>query len=156
MRGVDENRWGTAQPLQPAGTGDSGETCPHRVDIQLPLRARAEERLDRGQRHHRVVRLMFAVQRQEDLAIRPAEALQFEQLSSDGGLPAEHGEFRILAGYRGVGAHRLCQENLHRFWQLTADHRNGAQICARRHGLVACFLMTPAFSPAISAMVSPR
>ena len=65
------------------GAGDRGETGADRVDIELPLRARAEERLHRGQRHHRVVGLMFAVQRQEDIGVDPAETLQLQQLSAD-------------------------------------------------------------------------
>ena len=70
-------------------------------------RARAEERLDGGQRDHRVVRLMLAVQRQEHVGVHAAEALQFEQLAADRDLPAQHRELGVLARHRGVGAHRL-------------------------------------------------
>ena len=84
----------------------------------------AEERLDGGQRHHRVVRLMLTVQRQEDLGVHPAEALQLQQLPADGDLPAQHRELRILARHRGVGADRLRQQHFHRLRHLTADDRD--------------------------------
>ena len=125
VRGIDENRWRAAHPLQPARAGDGGEPGPHRVDVELTLRAGAEERLDRGQRDDRVVRLMLAVQRKEDVGVHPAEALQLQQLPADGDLAAEHRELRILAGDRGVGAHRLRQQHLHRLGQLAGDHRDG-------------------------------
>ena len=70
------------------GLVDGGEAGPHGVDVELTVGAGAEERLDRGQRDDGVVRLMLAVQRQEDLGVHPAEALQLEQLSADGDLPA--------------------------------------------------------------------
>ena len=58
---------------------------------------------------------MFTVQGKEDLAVHPAEALQLQQLSTDGDLAVEHRELRILAGDRRVGPHRLRQHHLHRF-----------------------------------------
>ena len=120
VRGVDENRWRGAHPFQPAGAGGRGETGTHRVDVELAVRARAEERLDRGQRDHRVVCLVLTVQRQEDLGVHPAEALQLQQLPADGDLPAQHRELRILARHRGVGADRLRQKHFHRFRRLAA------------------------------------
>ena len=109
VRGVDEHGRGAAHPLQPAGAGNRREARAHRVDVELPLRACAEKRLDGGQRDHSVVRLMFAVQRQEDVGVHPAEALQLEQLTTDGDLPAEHRELRIFPRDRGVGANSLRQ-----------------------------------------------
>jgi hypothetical protein len=85
----NENRWRGAHPFQPTGTAGGREPCTHRVNVELPVRARTEERFHRGQRHHRVVRLMLTVQRQEDLGVPPAEALQFQQLTADGDLTAE-------------------------------------------------------------------
>ena len=106
------------------GLVDGGETGPHGVDVELTLRTGAEERLDRRQRHGRVVRLMFAVQRQEDVGVHPAEALQLQHLSADRDLTAQHRELRILAGDRGVGAHGLGQQHLHRLRCLAADDRD--------------------------------
>ena len=60
------------------------------------------------------MRLVLTVQRQEDLGVHPAEALQFEQLPADRDLAAQHRELGVLAGDGGVGAHRLRQHHLHR------------------------------------------
>jgi hypothetical protein len=128
--GVDENRWGAAHAFQPPRAGGGGEPGPHRIDVELSLRAGAEERLDRGQRDRGVVGLMFAVQRQEDLGIHPAKALQFEHLAADGHLAAQHREFGILAGHRGVGSYRFGEQHLHGLGHLPADHRDGAEVCA--------------------------
>ena len=57
---------------------------------------------------------MLAVQRQEDLGVRAAEALQLEHLTADGDLTAQHRELGVLAGHRGVGADRLRHQDLHR------------------------------------------
>ena len=130
MGRVDEHRRRGAHPFQPAGAGDGGETRPDRVDVELSIRACAEERLDRGQRDHRVVRLMLAVQRQEDVGVHAAEALQFQQLPTDGYLPTQHRELGILARHRGVGANRLRQKHFHRLRHLPADDRDG--VCRRR------------------------
>ena len=86
------------------GLCTGGETRPHGVDVELPVRAGAEERLHRGQRQHGVVGLVFTVQRQEDLGVHPAEPLQLQHLSADRDLPAQHRELRVLPGHRGVGA----------------------------------------------------
>ena len=152
VRRIDEYRWRAAHPLQPARAGDGGEPVPDGVDVELTVRARTEERLDRGQCEHRVVRLVLTVQRQEDLGVHPAEALQLEQLPADGDLPAEHGELGVLAGDRGVGPHRLRQQHFHRLGRLLADDRDRVG----RDQIVLLLVMMPAFSPAISAMVSPR
>ena len=48
--------------------------------------AHAEERLDRGERDGRVVRLVGAVQRQEHLVVLAAESAQRQQLPADGDL----------------------------------------------------------------------
>ena len=92
MGGVNENRWSAAHPLKPTGTDSGGEPCAYGVDVELPVRSCAEERLDSGQRDDGVVGLMFAVQRQEDLGVHAAEALQFEHLAADRRLAAQHGE----------------------------------------------------------------
>ena len=59
------------------------EAVPDRVDVELPLGAGAEERLDRGQRQRGVLRLVRAVQRQEDLVVHAAEPLQRQHLPAD-------------------------------------------------------------------------
>ena len=60
--------------------------------------AGAEERLDRGQRQRRVLRLVRAVQRQEDLVVRAAEALQRQQLPADRDVAAQHAELACPRG----------------------------------------------------------
>ena len=72
VRSVDENRWRAAHPFQPTRAGRCGESGSHSIDVELTLRAGAEERLDSGQCDDGVVRLMFAVQREKDIGIHPA------------------------------------------------------------------------------------
>ena len=132
VRGVDENRWGAAHPLQPPWTDCGGEPRTNSVDIELPVRPCAEERFDGGQRDDGVVRLMVAMQRQEDLGVHPAESLQFEHLAADRHLPAQHRELGVLPSHGGVGSHRLGQHHFHRLGQLPADHRDGVD----RHEVV--------------------
>ena len=116
------------------------------------MRTGTEERLDRRQRQHRVVRLVFAVQRQEDVGVDPAEALQLQHLAADRDLAVQHRELRILAGHRGVGAHGLRQQHLHRLRHLTPM----IATVSGRAPILGALVMMPAFSPAIPAMSSPR
>ncbi len=95
---------------------------------------------------------MLTVQRQEDLGIHPAQALQLQHLAADGDLPGQHRELGVLAGHRRVGAHRLFQQHLHGLGNLLGDDRNrvGRHQCVGLPGDDAGLL------PAIAAMVSPR
>ena len=127
VRGVDEHGGCAAHALQPTGADDGGETGPDSVHIELTVRAGAEEGLDGGQCHHRVVRLVFAVQGQVDVGVHPAQTLQLQQLATDRDLAAQHRELGILAGDRGVGAHGLGQQHLHRLRHLTCDDRDGVR-----------------------------
>ena len=68
---------------------------------------------------------MLAVQGQEDLCVHPAEALQFEDLSTDGGLAAEHRELRTFPRHCGVGGNRLGQKHFHGFRRLQPDDGHG-------------------------------
>ena len=87
-----------------AGAGDGGETGPDGFHVKLTLCTCAEKGLDRGECHHRVVRLVFAMQRQVDVGVHPAEPLQLQHLATDRDLAAQNRELGILPGNRGVGA----------------------------------------------------
>ena len=77
-------------------------------------RARAEERLDRGQRGDRVLRLVGAEQRQEDLLVLAAEALQAHLLPADGDPALEHAELGALAGDDGLHLDRPADQGVER------------------------------------------
>ncbi len=134
VRGVDEHRRRAAHPLQPAGADRGGESRSHRVDVELTLRAGAEERLDRGEGDRRIVCLVFAVQRQEHLGVDPAQALQLEQLAANRDLAPQHRELRILARDSGIGTHGLRQHDLHGLRHLTPDDRDGVRGASLRSG----------------------
>ncbi len=125
MGGVDEYRWCTAHPLQATRAAGGREAGPDGVDVELTLGSGAEEGLNRGQRDHRVVGLMFAVQGQEDVGVHPAEALQFQQLATDRDLSAQHREFGVLAGDHRVAPGGLPEQHRQGLRGLTADHRDG-------------------------------
>ena len=67
---------------------------------------------------------MFAVQRQEDIRVDPAEALHVDQLSADGDLSAQQRELGILPGDRRGDPHRMAQQHRHRLRPLAGDHRD--------------------------------
>ena len=85
--------------------------------------ADAEERLDGGERHGGVVRLVRAVQRQEDLLVLPAEPAQGDQLPADGDLPRDDPELQPLAGHRRVHFDGLLQQHLRRVHRLLRQDR---------------------------------
>ena len=88
-----------AHPLQPARRAHGGEGGAHGLLLdRAGGGARAEERLDGGQRGDRVLRLVGAEQRQEDLLVLAAQALQPHLLPADGDPPLQHAELGALAG----------------------------------------------------------
>ena len=92
-----------------------------------------------------LVGLVLAGQRQEDVLVDPAQALQREPLATDRESPVQHGELAAEPGDGGVHLDRPAQDGGHRLRLLRADHRD------RESGL-----MMPALLPAISVSVSPR
>jgi hypothetical protein len=78
------------------------------------LGARAEERLDRGERERRVLRLVRAEQRQEDLVVDAAEALQREHLAADRLVALDHAELAALAGDRRAHLGAALEDRAHR------------------------------------------
>ncbi len=101
------------------------EPGPDRVDVELTLRARAEEGFDGGKRDRGVVGLMLAVQGQENVGVHATEALQLQHLAADRDLAVQHGELGVLPGDRRVSVHALCEQHLHRRGRLAADDRDG-------------------------------
>ena len=71
-RMVGELRTRSSRPGELVG----GEALPDGLDVELPRAPGAEERLDGGERHRRVLRLVRAVQRKEHVVVHAAEALQ--------------------------------------------------------------------------------
>ena len=83
---------------------------------------------------------MFAVQRQEDIGVHPAKALQLQHLPADGDLPAQHRELGVLPGDRGIGANSLGHKHFHRLGHLLGDDRDGVRRTVGRLGDDAGFL----------------
>ena len=145
VRAVEQDRSARCGPA-PAGPGELavGEALADHLDVELPVRARAEERLDRGERHRRVLRLVRAVQRQEDLVVHAAEALQGEHLPADRDRPAQHAELAALAGDGRADLGAALQER-----------PRGLLRPGRREITVAPVWMMPALASAMSSIVSP-
>ena len=106
--------------------------------------ATAEERLDRRHRHRRVLCLVRAVQRQEELLVRPGRGPARRAAGRRRRPPAPHAELDALPGDRGADLGRAGEQDLRRLAWLSA-------ITASEPGL-----MIPAFSVAMSPTVSPR
>ena len=114
-----------AHPLQPARRADGGERRAHHLDVHRPGgRPGAEERLDRGQRGDRVLRLVRAEQRQEDLLVLPAQALQPQLLAADGDPPLEHAELGALPGDDGLHLDRPAHQRVQRGGLLVGEDRD--------------------------------
>ena len=106
------------------------------------LGAGAEERLDRGQRQRRVLGLVGAVQRQEDLVVDAAESLEGEHLAADRDAAGRAPRTRAPRGRRSRRPRRARRSS--------ASAASGG--CAASTA-VAPALMMPAFSMAIVADV---
>ena len=91
-----------------------------------PVRgAGAEERLDRGQRGDGVLRLVGAEQRQEDLLVLAAQALQPHLLPADGDPPLEDAELGALPRDDGLDLDRPPDQRVERAGLLVGEHRDG-------------------------------
>ena len=88
----------------------------------------AEERLDGGQRGDRVLRLVRAEQRQEDLLVLAAQALQAHLLAADGDPALQHAELGALAGDDGLDLDRAADQRVERTgcWWASDRDRVGA------------------------------
>ena len=132
-------------PLQPSRRVGGGEPFAHDLGVELAGgRPGAEERLHRGQRDRGVLRLVRAVQRQEDLVVHAAQALQREHLATDGELPADNAELAALAGDRRADVDAALEDRAVRppaSWAATIT--------------VAPLWMMPDLAVAMSASVSP-
>ena len=95
---VHQDRRRRAHRFEPARRAHGREGSAHGVDLDgSGCCAGPEERLDGGQRDGRVLCLVGAVQRQEDLVVTTAETLQAHQLSPNSDLAVDHTELGTLA-----------------------------------------------------------
>ena len=88
----------------------------------------AEERLDRGERDDRVLRLVRAVQRQEHLVVRAAETLDRQHLPADRDPAVGDAELLALARDRRLDLDRPAQQRLERLGRLRGEDRRGARL----------------------------
>ncbi len=126
--GVQQDGGAAPDDLQPARGADAGEALADLVGVELPAAgaADAEERLDGGQREGRVLGLVLAVQRQEDvLVLLAADPAQRHQLAADREFAADDAELHALAGDRGVHLDRAPQDGLGGVELLLGDDRDG-------------------------------
>ena len=139
--GVEHDGGAAPDDLQPAGRGDLGEGRAHQVRVERLL---AGEGLDGRQRHGGVLRLVGAVQRQEDVVVPAAQALEREHLPADGGHPRHDAELHALTGDGGADLGGALD-------QQVATSASCWASTAMEPGL-----MIPAFSWAIAVGESPR
>ncbi len=117
VRGVDEHGGAAAHDLEPPRGVDGCQPGPHHVDVERLL-ATAEERLDRRDRHGRVLRLVGAVQRQEEIGVLRGQAAQRDLLPTDGHVA--RGDAEVVALEHDPGTHlgRALDEHLGRLGRL--------------------------------------
>jgi hypothetical protein len=114
---------GETDDLQPARRGRPGERVAHQVGIERHV---AGERLDGGQRRGRVLRLVGAVQRQEDVVVLRTQPLQRQQLAADRRDPREHAELKAFTDRRRPDLRAAPQQHLGRTGELLGEHGRGA------------------------------
>ena len=82
---------------------------------------RPEEGLHRGQSHGRVLGLVLAVQRQEDVFVHPTQALDGQLLAAHCDARFQCSEFGARAGHAGADVYRALQDNAHRLGVLFSN-----------------------------------
>ena len=107
--------------------GESADAKPARTASASSGSRRPEERLDSSERAGRVVRHVGAVQRQEDLVVGAAHALQRQHLPADRDVPGEHAELQSLPSDRGLLLDRPPQQHLGCLQRLLGEHDGGRQ-----------------------------
>ncbi len=112
--------------------------------VELLVRAGAEERLDGRERERRVLRLVRAEQRQEDLLVDAAEALQGEHLPADR-LVSAASTPNSLPSRASVAPISALRSRIGRI---------ASSVCTALI-TVAPLWMMPALAQAMSSMVSP-
>ena len=142
--GVDEHRGAAAHDLEPPGRVDRGQPGAQHLDVEAPARP-PEERLDRRDGHGRVLRLVGAVQREEQVGVLGREPAHGDLLPPEGDVAGGDAEVAALDHEPGTdlgGALASTSTASGSGWSPTT--------------VIASALMMPAFSVAISSMVSPR
>ena len=127
-------RWAAAHDLEATRGVDARQPGPQHVDVE-GLLAPTEEGLDRRNRHGRVLRLVGAEQREEQVGVLAGEAAQRDQLPTDGHVARDHAELVALDTIRAPTSVAALDEHRDRLGRLPQpDDGDGAA------------LMMPAFS----------
>ena len=143
--GVDQHGRAGAHPLQTPRRADGGEGRADRLLLDRPGRgAGTEERLDGGQRGHRVLGLVRPEQRQEDLLVLAAQALQAHLLATHCDATLQHAELGALPRDDRLDVDGPADQGVERPRLLVGEHRDGVG------------LDDPGSSPAIVATSAPR
>ena len=132
--GVDDDGRARCAGVRAARDAHRRERLADGGDVEPPRGPGAEEGLDGGEREGRVGRLVLAEQRQVDVVVLAAEALQAQLLAADGDLAAEHAELQPGA--------RDLRADLDRALEQDRGDLGGLL----RDSATAPSLMTPAFS----------
>ena len=119
VRRVEHDRRAAPDDLEAAGRGDLRERA---VDDLRVERVGAEEGLDGGQRDGRVLRLVGAVQRQEDLVVPRPRRLDGDQLPAHRGRPVGHAEVDALAQELRADVDRSVAQHVGDVGLLLGDH----------------------------------
>ena len=111
------------------GRADGGERGAHGLLLdRAGGRTRAEERLDGRQRGDGVLRLVGPEQRQEDLLVLPAQALQAHLLAADGDPPLQHAELGALPRDDRLDLDRPADQRVERAGLLVGQHRDRVRL----------------------------
>ncbi|CAB4707048.1 unannotated protein [freshwater metagenome] len=123
VRRVEHDRRAAPHDLEAARRGDLGEGGPHQVGVEGLV---PEERLDRREGDGGVLRLVGAVERQEDLVVAPAQPLEGDHLTAYGRHPVGDPEVAPLADHTGSDLGDLAIERGVDVLGLGGDHGDRA------------------------------
>ena len=105
------------------GEVDLGEGFAH--DLVGERVVAADERLDRRQRRRGVLRLVCAVEREEQLVVLPPQAAEADRLAAHRRHPGHDAELDALAYDGGADLRRAAQQHRGDLDRLLREHRDG-------------------------------
>ena len=129
VRGVEHDGGRPAHDLEPPRRRDLRERLAHHLQVETAVESRPPgERLDGRDRARRVVRLVRAVQREEDFLVRRSESLERDHLAAEARRPLGDAELEPLAGHRRADLGRVTQQDLGRLDRLLREDAERARL----------------------------
>ena len=106
MGRIKKHRRCGPNPLQPPRRLHRGKPLPNHIKIQAPAGTSPKKRLNRGQRHCRIMGLMRPRKRQENIGILATKPPKSHLLAPHRNTRLHHPELHAIPGHRRIRRHR--------------------------------------------------